>query len=150
MVDGVITYLNTDLDLVSTDDLTELAEVFKSQGVYPLHVTHGGDGLWYSVFEASLDQHEPESHISKMLSVIEQLSPELRMAWEKCSLRVFDLGYDCGLRPWAYNQGLSTALLARIAAAGATLRITIYPETREENQATAPNVALPSHTNPMK
>lgn len=35
----MISYLNTDLDLTSSDDLTALAATFEAQGVSPLHVT---------------------------------------------------------------------------------------------------------------
>jgi hypothetical protein len=44
-VDGTICYLNTDLDLTSPVDLTELAAIFASQGVRPWHVTRGADEL---------------------------------------------------------------------------------------------------------
>ena len=35
-------------------------------------------------------------------------------------------------RPWAFNQGLSSGLLGRVAAVGASLRITLYP-SREQS-----------------
>jgi hypothetical protein len=50
MVNNTITYLNTDLDLISATDLTELAAVFEEAGIFPLAVTHGQDGLWYGTF----------------------------------------------------------------------------------------------------
>jgi len=40
-----ISYLNTDLDLISSDELTALAAVFESRGVFPLHVMRRDDGL---------------------------------------------------------------------------------------------------------
>jgi hypothetical protein len=127
-VDGVISYLNTDLDLTSLDDLTVLARAFEAGGIFPLHVTRGEDGLWYATFEV-LDQYtEPEPSIAAMLAVVESLEPPLRSIWTGCSLREFNIGYDCGLQPWAFNQGLSAELLGRIAAAGASLRVTLYPD----------------------
>ena len=129
-MDGIIGYLNTDLDLTSADDLTALANAFKAGGVPPLHVTRGdGDGgLWYACFETS-DQHaEPEPNIAAMLAVVESLAPPLRSAWSRCSRREFNIGYDCGLVPRAFNQGLSAELLGRMAAAGTSLRITLYPD----------------------
>jgi hypothetical protein len=39
----------------------------------------------------------------------------------------FNIGYDCGAEPWAFNQGLTAELLGRMAATGASLRITLYP-----------------------
>jgi len=43
-------------------------------------------------------------------------------------------GYDCGLDPWGFNQGLSPKLLGRMAAAVASLRVTLYPD-REQGTA---------------
>ncbi len=127
-MDGDITYLNTDLDLVSAEDLTALGAAFEAAGVPPMHVTRGEDGLWYARFETDEQYTEPESNIAAMLTSVEALAPSLRSAWAGCSLREFNIGYDCGLRPWAFNQGLSAALLGRMAAAGVSLRVTLYPD----------------------
>jgi hypothetical protein len=125
-------YLNTDLDLTSADDLRALGAAFEGQGVSPLYLTHGEDGLWYATFEV-YDQHdEPEPTISAMLVAIESLGDPLRAVWSACTRREFNIGYDCGSKPWAFNQALSADLLGRIAAAGASLRITLYPLKREK------------------
>jgi len=140
-MDGQISYLNTDLDLRSTDDLTELAAVFKSHRIYPLHVSKGEDGLWHATFEV-LDQcTEPEPNIAEMVTAVESFTePHLSM-WRGCTLREFNIGYDCGAEPWAFNQGLSCELLGRMAAIGASLRLTIYPDRepvmRKESQSVA-------------
>jgi hypothetical protein len=42
---GKVCPLNADLDLTSSDDLTELAAAFGRAGVSPLHITCGEDGL---------------------------------------------------------------------------------------------------------
>jgi hypothetical protein len=131
-LDGVIRYLNTDLDLASPTDLTTLAAALAAAGVPPLHVTRGEDGLWCACFETGEQHTEPEASIAAMLAVVEALPSELRSAWAGCSLREFNIGYDCGLEPWAFNQGLSAELLGRTAAAGASLRVTLYPD-REPN-----------------
>jgi hypothetical protein len=123
-----IQYLNTDLDLASERDLTELAAALTDDTVFPLSVTHGENGLWYATFEIEGDSPEPETTIRVLLTAIERLSPSLREAWNQCSLREFNIGYDCGQVPWAFNQGLSAELLGRMVAARTTLRITIYPE----------------------
>jgi hypothetical protein len=131
--DDVFCYINTDLDLTSADDLTLLAAAFEAKEVSPLHVTRGEDGLWYTIFEV-YDQHEePEKAISTMLAVIESLEGSLKTVWAGCTRREFNIGYDCGSKPWAFNQGLSSQLLGRIAAVGASLRLTLYPPAREKN-----------------
>ena len=43
-------------------------------------------------------------------------------------LREFNIGYDCGEEPWAFNQGLSAETLRRVAAVKASLRWTLYPD----------------------
>ncbi len=128
---NAIRYLNTDLDLTSSHDLAALAASFKTHGLQSLHVTRGADGLWYATFEDSKQDDQPEPSIAAMLAAIEALAEPLREVWSGCMLREFNLGYDCGARPWAFNQGLSRQLLGRMAAAGASLRITLYPPERE-------------------
>jgi hypothetical protein len=123
-----ICYLNTDLDLVCADDLTEIAKAFDALGAPPLHVTKGDDGLWYTTFETNEQHEEPGPNISEMLAIIESFAVPLQSLWTRCSLREFNIGYDCGAEPWAFNQALSTELLRRMAAVGCTLRITLYPD----------------------
>jgi hypothetical protein len=131
-VDGEITYLNTDLDLISAQDLSGLGAAFDQGGAPPLHVTKGDDGLWYSIIETKNCHAEPEASITEMVSIVESFSEKEFAAWQHCTKREFNIGYDCGPKPWGFNQGLSTELLGRIAAIGASLRITIYPQKREE------------------
>lgn len=132
-MEGVICYLNTDLDLTSADDLTALAVAFKAGGVPPLHVTPGDNGLWYACFETDDTYVEPEPNIAAMLKVVEKLVPTLRTVWDHCMRREFNVGYDCGSEPWAFNQGVSAELLGRMAAVGASLRITLYPDRENTN-----------------
>jgi hypothetical protein len=135
-VDDTISYLNTDLDLTSADDLTALVGAFEVHGADVLHLTHSDDGLWYTtieIIETSGPEHQPEQNIAAMLAVVESLGKPLRVIWSGCTRREFNIGYDCGSKPWAFNQGLSSHLLGRIAVAGASLRVTLYPPTQEKN-----------------
>jgi hypothetical protein len=124
----VIRYLNTDLDLTSAQDLTALAAAFEDGGVPPLHVTHRADALWHATFETSVQFTEPEPNIAAMLALVESLARPLRSMWDGCTRREFNIGYDCGDEPWAFTQGLPADLLGRMAAAGAALRVTLYPD----------------------
>jgi hypothetical protein len=130
-VDGKICYLNTDLDLTSPADLTALAAVFASRGVFALHVTPGEDGLWYATFETEDQHREPEPNIAALVAVVESLGEPHRAVWLGCTRREFNIGYDTGSEPWAFNQGLSCELLGRMAAVGASLRVTLYPEREQ-------------------
>jgi len=123
----IIRYLNTDLELVASVPLDDLAVSFELLGVFPLHVTHGGDGLCDCWLETENDHDEPEANIAEMLSAIESLPAPAMKIWNDCTKREFNIGYDCGDEPWAFNQGLSNETLRRMAACGATLRVTLYP-----------------------
>jgi hypothetical protein len=127
-----IQYLNTDLDLVAAFDLTGLTAALELLGVFPLHVTEGEDGFWSSYLETEKHDHtEPDANIREMLTAIESLPPEAMEAWNACTTREFNVGYDCGDEPWAFNQGLSNDTLRRMAQCGATFRVTIYPYREE-------------------
>lgn len=98
-------------------------------GFFPLMkgARKGDDGLWYVTFETEISYNDPEPNIAVMVDAIESLEESLQADWSRCSLREFNIGYDCGSKPWAFNQGLSSELLGRIAAIGASLRWTLYP-----------------------
>ncbi|MBI3409074.1 MAG: hypothetical protein HY040_12060 [Planctomycetes bacterium] len=136
-LDGTICYLNTDLDLISPNDLTALAAAFDSRHVFALHVIRGEDGFWHATFETGDSHAEPELNIAAMVAVIESFGKRHRTVWQHCTQREFNIGYDCGTEPWAFSQGLSCGLLARMAAIGASLRFTLYPH---------PSPASPSAT----
>ena len=136
-MNNAIHYLNTDLELISLQDLTALAAHFQSRGVFTLHVTHGEDGRWSAWFETEQEHAEPESNIAEIVGLIESLDEPHRATWFGCTRRELNIGYDCGAEPWAFNQGLSSSLLGRIAAVGASLRLTLYPD-REPAKANQP------------
>lgn len=127
-MDNKICYLNTDLDLVCRDDLTELAEAFDVAGASPVFLTRGEDATWYATIETDEQHAEPEPNIAQLLAIVESLTEPLRSVWLGCTRREFNIGYDCGADPWAFQQSLSPDLLARIASADASLRITLYPD----------------------
>jgi hypothetical protein len=73
---------------------------------------------------------EPEANIAAMLVIVESLARPLRSVWDGCTRREFNIGYECGAEPWAFNQGLRAELLGQMAAVGASLRVTLYPGPR--------------------
>jgi hypothetical protein len=127
-VNGAITYINTDLDLKSADDLAPLVAAFQAANVFALHVTLGDDGVWVAALETETQYDEPEPNIAALVAVAEALPDELRSAWARCTLRELNIGYDCGAHPWGFTQALAPELLRRVAALGASVRITLYPD----------------------
>lgn len=139
-LDGIIRYLNTDLDLRSAEDLTPLAMLFISYGMGQNHLRQGDDGNWFAIFETDGCCAEPNQTITLLLEVIEALTPEHMALWSRCTVKEFNLGYQCqcqcGTEPRPFTRGLSSEVVARIAAVGASLRITLYPDyTQLANQA---------------
>ena len=125
-------YLNTDLDLASAQSLEALAGAYRSQGVPPLHVEQRDDGRWFATLETEEQFSEPEPNITAFLTVIEGFAGPMRDSWLACEVREFNIGYDCGDEPWAFNHGLTTATLARMAVLGISLRITLYPAEKTD------------------
>lgn len=129
-----IHYLNTDLEIVSNNDLTSLVAAFEGRGVYSLHFFHEKNA-WYARLETNQSYDEPEATISKMLAVVESFSKTTRVVWDNCTRREFDIGYEGGQVPRSFNQVLSQQLLERITMAKASLSITIYsPFSSKESE----------------
>lgn len=124
--DREIRYLNTDLDLFSAEDLTALAAGLDEAGMGIHHVGEA-DGAWRAHLDMDHYYDAPELTIAAMLDAIESLPGPLRAVWDGCTRREFNIGYDCGNKPGAFEQKLSNALLARVATAGAGIGITLYP-----------------------
>jgi hypothetical protein len=120
-------YLNTDLDLVAGQSLQALAGALATRGMLPLHVDPRDDRHWYSTLETEEKFTQPEPNIVALLTAIEALDPQSHIQWAACAIREFNIGYDCGDEPRAFNHGLTAPTLARMAALGISLRITLYP-----------------------
>ena len=120
-------YLNTDLDLVAAQSLKPLANALEKSGVFPLHVDLRDDQQWFSTLETEEQFTQPEPNICALLTAIEELDSQSRIQWAACASREFNIGYDCGDEPRAFNHGLTAPTLARMASLGISLRITLYP-----------------------
>jgi len=125
------------LDLVAQQSLKALAAAFEARGVFPLHVDLRDDQLWYSTLETEEQFTQPEPNIVALLTAIEALDPQSRNQWAACATREFYIGYDCGDEPWAFNHGLTAPTLARMAALGISLRITLYPAESAASKTSA-------------
>lgn len=132
-----IRYLNTDLDLESASDLTELVNALEAQGMFTLHLTHAENGKWSARLETGESFAEPGESIAAMLGALDSLPQAYRQVWENCELKEFNIGYDCGDEPWAYNQGLTSELLRQMTEHNMTLRWTLYPAAADTGHSSA-------------
>ena len=121
-----IHYLNTDLDLMSSHELTSLHAALEKRGLNSLHRAQAGDGLWRASFETEKQFSEPDANIVDICKILEGLDGPVADDFGTCTLREFNIGYECGHEPHAFSHGLSLATLRRMVGVGATLRITIY------------------------
>ena len=147
--DGMTSYITTDLILFSTEDLTALASALEARGLSVRDRARWIDALewfriaepqWYWAFKAA-SYDDPEPEVAALLAAVEGLDPPARAAWAGCSQRVFDLGYECGTRPFSVRHDLSAGTLARLAAAGGTLRVTLYALDPSDVRPAEPSAA---------
>lgn len=120
-----IAYINTDLDLVSAHDLTELGATLTEMGWIELHLGKIGEE-WRASFEISCRETTPEATISAMLDAIERLDAGHKAAFDACRVRDFNIGFASGEAPRCREYVLGGAVLARVARAGARVGMTLY------------------------
>ncbi len=125
---AAIEYLNLDVECKSSHSLSLMLEYF-GDAIFVLYNGEVASGF-FTVFEPELCEDErnvAEIHASHILDLIEKLPAQRRGLWDDCQSKVFDFGFRSGVTPSPYFVDLSPDTLKRIAAVGASARITIYP-----------------------
>ncbi len=120
-----IRYLNTDLELESTQDLTPIVDCFGDK----LINLYNGKRLehYLATFEVADITENPDLTINSLCTLIEELEPSTRKLWDQCFLKVFDIGYEGGTNHKSYTSEIKNETLKRISELGANMRITVYP-----------------------
>jgi hypothetical protein len=120
-------YLNTDLDLMAEEDLRPLARALQRHDMLTLGVETDNHGSWRATLEANRMARTPNGHIAAIINAAEALDGKPRMLRDRCRRRECNIGYECGDKPWAFNQVVQHRLLKRMVKLGLALRITLYP-----------------------
>jgi len=129
-------FLNVDLDVRAGAPLEWLVRYFARRKVYCL--SHAfSEGTWFAVFETSQTFATADETTASILAQIEAMKPPTRAKWNECN-KVFNVGYDVGMHPWAFTQELSPQTVSRIAQVGGGLCWTFYP-TRDQPPVRAPD-----------
>ena len=115
-------YLNTDLELLSPENLTPLVAAFEERGLLTLHAGQVDEAAWEANLETEAQYDAPKPNIAAILAVVEALPEPMKAIWAGCTHRRFSIGYDGGNEPRALQQMLSNQLLGQIAALGAMHR----------------------------
>ena len=122
-----IQYLNTDLEIESKGDLSKIVEEFGEDVL----VHHHGEisGYQLASFSIAGGSTDANATINSFCDLIESLPNEAREIWDQCCSRVFDVGYECGTSPRNFRSEIRASTIARVGKVGASVAITIYPET---------------------
>jgi hypothetical protein len=128
-------FLNVDLELNSPVSLAKLAKHFKGSA-YVLFCGRT-EGSYHLCAEALIRGHlsnNPRTCTTHLLDLLENLPAPLAALFERCSSREFDYGFDGGLESKPFSVTLAPTSLARMAALGIRMRVTVYPSL-EENRS---------------
>ena len=141
--EGITRFIVTNLVLHSAGDLTALAVALEARGMMAIHRPLSMDEpMWIFQGDYCGESFDgPETEIAAMLAVVESLDPHTRALWDGCSRREFDFAYDCGVKPIAVHHDLSAGTMARLAAAGGSLRITLYTSEPRQIKKAEPGAA---------
>jgi hypothetical protein len=122
-------YANTDLDLKSAVPFDRLNRELASK-CRVLHYTHGDDGNWHSIVEASHGSdsrsRNAEMDIAAIIDAIRDLSSEAKAELRACHLRQFDIGFHCW-DTWGFGHAVPNRIVHAIAEIDCSLSITLYP-----------------------
>jgi hypothetical protein len=122
------TFLNIDVELKSALDMAPLAKhLEKSMYVLQCEPFEDGHSLRMEPLIERRLNADAKACTEHMLSALERLPAQLQTLLRSCATRVFDYGFDGGLEDNPLSIDLSPTQLERIAALGATVRMTVYP-----------------------
>ena len=128
-------FINVDLDVKATVDLSPLAKAWTDQ-VMPLHVGKNGRRHWVR-FELTGPVCDPGDAILRFCRLIQRLPRAGRVAWRNASFKEFDIGIQAGLESRTSEWLLRPTVVAAVRNVGAHIRVTVYsplPLLEAENQ----------------
>ncbi|QPC85336.1 hypothetical protein GA830_00215 [Mesorhizobium sp. NBSH29] len=133
-------FLNADLDLAGKQKLDGLVEALTSLGFYTLDDDDSDDASAESeLFEArfeldddSVDFDDPAAVVDAIVTRIEKLSGDALAQWKGLELATIDNGFEVISGDEGRTFTFAPALVARCAALGLTLAVTIYSGDGED------------------
>jgi len=127
---ATITYIATDLELDSGEDLSELVEEFGDR--VNLHLNQWVEetyrvclGLGFVDLDGDSEM-ELENTLTWYCSLVESLSEDSRKTWDASSRRVLDIAFESGMEPKCQTFEIPPELFRRISDLGMTIAVTIY------------------------
>jgi hypothetical protein len=125
MDDGTKTrFINVDLELRATKDLTELVQAFEP-GAAALNCMPLDDG-YLANLELDTQPTEAEGAIRSFIKLIERLPPRARELWNNAPGRDFSIGVQAGSTPSSFELALTPEVLKLAADVGARVTFVVY------------------------
>lgn len=119
-------FLNVDLEVRSRASLAAL--VARLEGRVVVLSSERLRGVHLARFETlGARTATPDRCIAALVRLVEDLPRPERRLWDGASERVFDIGIQAGRDGQVFRPKIAASTLARVAALGAGIRVTVYP-----------------------
>jgi hypothetical protein len=69
------------------------------------------EGRWTARVGILYPPHDVESSIARFLDVLDSLDADHKCLWTNCNSRDFDIGYQCGKKPFSVRNTISPELI---------------------------------------
>jgi hypothetical protein len=121
--DDEVGFLNVDVDVFSRTPLDALTAALGKQ-ILINYV--GREGRRYSAHFSLYHPRSADAAIRRLARVIMKLPTRARRLWDQASKRVFNVGFQSGLRPHSLESEISSAAVEAAAGIRASIAVTIY------------------------
>jgi len=120
-------FLNVDLDLESSEDLTVLLQAMQP-AAFCLHAECSGQGS-VARLELGGDLDEADSAIGAFVALVDSLSGDARALWDRATIRDFNVGIQASSEHGPYTLAVQPRTLESAARVGARLVVSVYGAT---------------------
>jgi len=117
-------FINVDLDLKSTSDLSPLREAWSRQTI-AIHVGKDGRRHWLRLMLLKQGR-DPSEAILEFCRLAGQLRGAARVAWQNAVPREFDIGIQAGFERGAAEWVLPPQVIDAVRNTRARIRMTVY------------------------
>lgn len=118
------TFLNVDLDLMSSEDLAPLADALRPH-LYALHVGRVRRRYW-ARFELSGQPRTADMAIRRLVAAIHELPARQRARWNRTTRRDFNIGIQAAREPRYSEFPIEPATVLMVGKIGGRIVVTVY------------------------
>jgi len=119
-----ISYVATDLEFDSTNDLSHIVEELGDN--VSVHFNEWvGDVYRVALGVGHCDTRADEA-VAFYCSLLERLSDSAKISWNRCTRRVLDIAFESGTAPKSATYELPEELVRRVSDLGMSIAVTIY------------------------